>query len=74
MESTSVFFMAHINWFAGFLPSTACPLCQEFGDESLHPGDLKPSLAKAMNEVWGTVTQVTGWFLGDEFFGGPSEI
>ena len=25
--------------------------CQEFGDESLHPGDLKPSLAKAMNEA-----------------------
>ena len=52
MESNIVFFIAHINWFAGFLPSTACPLlCQEFGDESLHPGDLKPSLAKAMNEA-----------------------
>lgn len=29
----------------------AWPL-QEFGEESLHPGDLKPSLAKAMNAAW----------------------
>jgi len=32
-------------------------LKEEFGDESLHPGDLKPSLAKAMNEAMASIRE-----------------